>query len=100
MGNFWIPTSIQEDIPFQVGILKYFRNILGSNQSPSTPHRRSKRYIKWKHGIIIGTFNSLHHEMDESPKYVHALQAVCISYDLYGNDIDFAYEIGKDLHNL
>lgn len=92
---FWTPSEIQADKTFVNEQFKYYCDAMGISFRQSPPCRHSKNAIELKHGVIRDIHIRLKVASPDVPNKLLVLQAIRISYDLYGNDTASANELAK-----
>lgn len=95
MSQFWLPVSVQGDKAFAHGSFRKFLDESGVSFRLVPPRRHSKNPLESKHGIIRSIYLKLRVADPEGSSELHALRAVAVSNDLYGNDVMSSFELAK-----
>ena len=95
MNHFWAPDCVQADPAFGNSEFGDYLSSLGTKFRPSPPRRHNKNAIESKHRVIRDVYIRLQAADPDGDRKLHALQAIRISNDLYGNDIASAHELVK-----
>ena len=96
LSLFWSPVSVQADKAFQNDAFNEYLTSLATDLRKSQPYRHKKNALESKHRVIRNVSLYLRHAEPDSDQRIHAVQALRVCNNLYGNDVASAYELAHN----